>query len=133
MKAAFIAVALGLAAAQGTSTRDGVYSAAQAARGEAVYTKSCASCHGTDLEGSGQAPPLAGKEFESEWNGQPLSDLFERISATMPGDAPGTLPPEQVADVLAFLLKKGGHPSGAADLAKEPAALKTIAYAAPVR
>lgn len=135
MKASFIAfaIALGLAAGQGTTTRDGVYSDAQAARGEAVYTKTCASCHGTDLEGSGQAPPLAGKEFESEWNGQPLSDLFERISATMPGDAPGTLPQEQVADVLAFLLKKGGQPAGPADLARDPSALKTIAFAAPVR
>lgn len=135
MKGAALAAAciLVLAASQAASTRDGVYSDAQASRGEGVYTKACASCHGAELEGVGQAPPLAGKEFESDWSGQPMSDLFERIHATMPADAPGTLKPADVADVLAFLLKKGGHTPGHADLASDPAALKAITFTAPVR
>jgi mono/diheme cytochrome c family protein len=125
-----VVAAMVVAAAQTKSTQDGVYSDAQATRGEAVYTKSCASCHGPDLEGSGQAPALADADFAKEWNGQPLSDLFERIHQTMPGDAPGTLSAPDVADVLAFVLKKGHHPAGAADLAADPAALKSVTFSA---
>jgi mono/diheme cytochrome c family protein len=110
------------------TTRDGIFSEAQAKRGEEVYAKSCASCHGPNLEGDGQAPALADKEFASEWNAQPLSDLFERIRATMPGDAPGTLKPADVADVLAFMLKKSGRPAGAAELPADAAALKQTRY-----
>jgi S-disulfanyl-L-cysteine oxidoreductase SoxD len=116
-------------AAEARTTDDGVYSAAQAARGEAVYARSCASCHGAALDGSGQAPALADADFAREWKDQPLSDLFERIRGTMPGDAPGTLQAADVADVLAFMLKKGGHPAGDADLPADPAALKPIAFA----
>ena len=115
-------------AVQTKTTQDGIYSDAQATRGEAVYGKSCASCHGPNLEGDGQAPALADKAFASEWNDQPLSDLFERIRATMPGDAPGTLKPTDVADVLAFILKKGGQPAGRAELPADAAALKPVTF-----
>ena len=110
------------------TTRDGIYTDAQAARGEVVYGKSCASCHGANFEGDGFAPPLADKVFADEWNDQPLSDLFERIRTSMPGDAPGTLKPAEVADVIAFMLKKGNHPAGATDLPADAAALKTVVY-----
>ena len=123
---------IGLAlSAQTKTTQDGIYTDPQAARGEAVYGKSCASCHGPNLEGDGQAPALADKEFTSEWNDQPLSDLFERIRTTMPGDAPGTLKPSEVADVLAFMLKKGNHPAGNTELPADAAALKQLTYRKP--
>jgi len=127
-----LAIAVCVVTAQTKSTQDGVYSDAQAARGEAVYTKTCASCHGPDLEGTGQAPALSDADFAKEWNGQPLSDLFERIHQTMPGDAPGTLQTEDVADVLAFVLKKGRHTAGSADLPADPAALKSVTFSAKV-
>jgi S-disulfanyl-L-cysteine oxidoreductase SoxD len=125
-----LAAAAMLLAAQGRTTQDGVYSEAQAKRGDAVYAKSCASCHGTDLSGSGQAPALADADFVKEWTNQPLSDLFDRIQATMPGDAPGTMTPAEVADVMAFILAKAHLPPGSADLPAAPAALKTITFAA---
>jgi mono/diheme cytochrome c family protein len=125
----FLPLLMALAlAAQPKTTQDGVYTDRQAARGEAIYGKSCASCHGPNLEGDGQAPALSDKEFASEWNDQPLGDLFERIRATMPGDAPATLKPSEVADVLAFILKKGGHPAGAAELPADAAALKQVRF-----
>ena len=117
-------------AAQGKTTQDGVYTDAQAKRGDAVYGKACASCHAPNLEGDGQAPSLAGKEFDAEWNDQPLGDLFERIRLTMPADAPGTLKPAEVADVVAFLLARGHQPAGAAELPADAAALKPIKYVA---
>lgn len=112
------------------TTGNGVYTDVQAARGEAVYGKSCTGCHGPNLEGDGQAPALADADFAREWNTQPLSDLFERIRLTMPGDAPGTLQSSEVADVLAYLLKKGSHPAGDKELPADAAALKTIAFSA---
>ena len=117
--------------AQGKTTQDGVYSETQAQRGEQTYAKSCASCHGADLSGSGQAPALGDADFNKEWDGQSLSDLFDRIHATMPADAPGTMKPEEVADVMAFLFAKAHMPSGAGDLPSDSAALKLITYARP--
>jgi len=57
-----------LVSAQGKTTLDGIYSEPQAARGETIYKESCASCHGDDLSGGGQAPALAGKEFNFNLN-----------------------------------------------------------------
>jgi mono/diheme cytochrome c family protein len=131
MKWAAAAAAAMLLVAQGTTTQDGVYSDAQAKRGEQTYAKACASCHAADLSGSGQAPALADADFNNEWNSQPLSDLFDRIHVTMPADAPGTLQPAEVADVMAFIFAKAHLPAGPSDLPSDTAALKSIAYAAP--
>ena len=73
------------------TTWSGVYTDAQAKRGETMYGKTCASCHAPDLSGVGQSPPLAGKDFNSDWNDTSMSDLFERIRVSMPADAPGSL------------------------------------------
>jgi len=127
MRFVLLSIAFALAV-QTKTTEDGIYTDAQATRGEAVYAKSCASCHGANFEGDGFAPPLADKDFAREWNDLPLADLFERIKATMPGDAPGTLKPAEVADVLAFVLKKGNHPAGSVELPADAAALKHMIF-----
>jgi mono/diheme cytochrome c family protein len=123
--------ALILVSAQGKTTLDGIYSEPQAARGEKIYADSCASCHGDDLSGGGQTPALAGKEFNVDWTDLTLGDLFDRTHGTMPADKPGTLTPAQTADVIAYLLKKGNFPAGAADLPSDAAALKTIKFVNP--
>ena len=125
-----LVIAAVLAFAQAKTTQDGVYTAVQAKRGDTIYGASCSSCHAADLSGSGQASPLAGKEFSAAWNGVPLSDLFERIRATMPADAPGTLTPAEVADVIAFILNKADLPAGQTGLAADPADLKAITFMA---
>jgi mono/diheme cytochrome c family protein len=126
MKALMIAAVLVFV--QARTTQDGVYTAAQATRGETVYGASCASCHAPDLAGSGQVASLAGKDFNSAWNGLPLSDFFERIRTTMPADAPGTLKPAEVVDVLAFILSKADLPAGQTELSADPADLKAITF-----
>jgi len=123
--------ALILASAQGKTTLDGVYSEAQAARGEKVYAASCASCHGDDLSGGGQTPPLSGQEFNSDWNDLSMGDLYDRTHLSMPADKPGSLTPEQTVDVIAFLLKKGSFPAGQADLPTDTAALKQMKFVSP--
>ena len=128
MKMAVVAAAL--IALQTKTTLDSVYTAAQATRGEAVYTTSCSSCHAPDLSGSGQASPLAGKDFNEGWNGQTLADMFDRIQTTMPADAPGSLKPADAADVMAFILSKAMFPAGEVELPAEIAALKEITFVA---
>ena len=98
------------------SVKEGVYTADQAKKGEATYKEQCAACHGDNLEGSGPMPPLAGKDFLANWGGKTVGDLYEKTQTTMPATAPGTLTPEQAADVVAFLLSKDNFPTGSAAL-----------------
>jgi mono/diheme cytochrome c family protein len=120
-----------IVSAQGKTTADGIYSDAQATRGEKVFAASCASCHGDDLSGGGQTPPLAGKEFNSDWNDLSIGDLYDRTHLSMPADKPGSLTPDQTVDVIAYLLKKGNFPAGQADLPTDTAALKAIKFVSP--
>src|SRR5712671_1227931 len=111
--------------AQATRTvRDGVYTDAQATRGSAIYKEKCEACHGPTLGGS-LAPPLAGDAFAATWGG-PLSAIVDKIQATMPANAMGTLTRAQSADVLAFMLQTSKFPAGRAELSSDDAGLKTI-------
>jgi mono/diheme cytochrome c family protein len=126
---ASLAGTLSLGAQAPTSQWSGVYTAAQAGRGEKVYQDKCASCHAADAAG-GDAPALKGDAFVVGWNDLSLGDLFDRIHVSMPMDSPGTLKPEQVADILAFLLKSGAYPAGETELSADPAKLKTVKFLA---
>jgi mono/diheme cytochrome c family protein len=111
----------------GKSTQDGVYTDAQAKRGEAAYSTTCAGCHGPDLAGADTAPSLTGAEFNAGWTDQTVDDLFQRIKTTMPGDAPGSLSDAQCADILAFVLSKDGFPAGQTELTAGPG-LKDVKF-----
>lgn len=110
------------------SVWDGVYTAEQAKRGDALYASNCASCHGSALGGGESAPPLSGGEFFSNWNGLTLGDLFDRIRVSMPADRPGKLSREQNADVLAFMLSVNQFPSGKTELEHQSEVLKQIRF-----
>jgi mono/diheme cytochrome c family protein len=113
------------------SVNDGVYSDAQAKRGDVLYKEQCATCHGDNLEGSGPMPALAGKDFLASWQGKTLGDLFEKTSTTMPATAPGSLTPAQSADILAYVLASGKFKAGTADLEPKAEVLKEIKIEAP--
>jgi mono/diheme cytochrome c family protein len=119
---------LGVVAAQApaTSVWDGVYTEAQAKRGEVIYYERCGACHGPQLEGGDMTPALLGGVFTSTWNDLPLSDLFERIRITMPLNQPSTLSRQQTADVTAFLLQSNKWPAGQVELPRELEPLKEI-------
>ena len=110
------------------SVWDGVYTQAQADRGKTAYATECASCHGGELTGGEMAPPLAGGEFVSGWDGLTVGDLFERIRVSMPQNAPGSLGGQQNSDILAFMLSSNKFPAGTTELAKETAILKQIKF-----
>ena len=130
VKIAAIGIIIGIAAIAQTSKTvwDGVYTDDQAKRGEGVYAKECASCHGSELTGGEAAPPLTGDAFYANWNGLTLGDLFERIRVSMPQNAPGSLSRQQNADILAFILKVNQFPAGKAELDRQTDILKTIKF-----
>jgi mono/diheme cytochrome c family protein len=119
--------AASMPAAQSQSVADGVYSAAQAQRGAAIYKAQCARCHGDALDG-GVGPMLAGDVFLSSWAGRSLGDLVDKIQNTMPLQAPGTLTREQAVDVAAYMLQGGKIPAGQTDLSA--AALTQVRFPA---
>ena len=99
------------------STAKTIVSQEQAVRGMSVFTKTCVECHTkTDVTGA---------DFKIKWHGRPVYDLFDVIRTTMPDDKPGTMPPDQYIDVVAYLLRINGASSGGAALvATDTAALK---------
>jgi mono/diheme cytochrome c family protein len=132
--AAALLLACGIAGAQQDTTSsvlDGVYTDAQASRGAQAYEQSCALCHGASLGGVGEAPALVGGGFISDFNGLTVGDLFERIRTTMPLNNPGGLSRAQYSDVLAFILKSNGFPSGPRELYQRSEYLNLIRFEAP--
>lgn len=95
---------------------DGVYTEAQAERGQALYKESCAACHAPDLRGNSVSPSLVGMSFTFLWGGSTLGALFERIQEQMPPARPGTLSPQTYRDILAFVLRMNSYPTGAQEL-----------------
>ena len=111
------------------TTWDGVYSQAQAAKGEAVYNEKCQKCHGADAAGS-DAPSLADSGFAGDWDGLTLAQLFDRTRSSMPQDAPQSMGREETANIIAYLLSKNNFPAGEADLSERGEMLGTIKYVA---
>ncbi|MEP6961597.1 MAG: cytochrome c [Acidobacteriota bacterium] len=122
---AFMASGL-LFAQSGRTVWDGVYTEAQAARGQALYTSTCAGCHGTSLTGGESAPPLSGGEFFSNWNSLSVGDLFERIRVSMPLNRPGSMSREQNADIVAYMLSFSKFPAGQVELPRQTEVLNEI-------
>jgi mono/diheme cytochrome c family protein len=118
-----------LARVQDRTTWDGVYTEAQANRGEALYKEHCLRCHGATLQGNGEgALPLTGATFGATWNGVTLGAMLERVRLSMPQDKPATMSRQQIADLLAFVLRSNKFPAGDAELAKQVDILNAIVY-----
>jgi mono/diheme cytochrome c family protein len=85
------------------------------ARGRDVYAAQCAACHGSDGRQAGNAlvggrgtlaTPSPQKTVESYW--PYATTLFDYVAVAMPyGDA-GSLPPDDVYAVTAYVLHLGG-------------------------
>lgn len=114
------------ASAQPQTVWNGVYSEAQAFRGEKVAETTCLGCHGAGLAGGDSGPKLVGDKFLSDWNAASVGDLFGLILEKMPHDAPGTLKKEDVASVTAYILQLNNMPSGRQELAAESDTLAQI-------
>ncbi len=93
-----------------------------AARGAVLYGEKCAACHGPKGEGglAGLAPPLIGREprqgfpfgrdvtlAKTVGNYWPYATtLYDYINRAMPLSAPGSLTPDDVYSLTAYLLER---------------------------
>lgn len=123
------ALAPAVRAKEGRTVHDGVYSEAQAKRGEALYVSKCMECHGDNLRGLDYAPALAGAEFRRVWNNTPLSELLEKIQQTMPQALPDSLNRKETADLISYMLQVNKFPAVQSDLSDDVATLSTILIA----
>ena len=108
------------------SVLQGVYTEEQRKRGQGVYAEACASCHAAALTGADVVPALVGPDFLRKWTGATAGELFEQIRSTMPQDSPGSLTPQQYADVVALIFNRNKFPAGRTPLPDDDAALRMI-------
>ncbi len=117
-------------AARGQESRrtiwDGVFSDAQATRGQVGYARACAKCHAADLLGTGNAPALVGEPFLGRFDRSTVDDVVQIVRQTMPQEAPDSLGPDTYVDIVTYLFKANGSPAGSADLTTDRAALKQV-------
>lgn len=89
------------------------------AEGKTIYNERCVACHGENLEGVKQTggPALIGGRGTLA-TGKPVktvesylaqtSTLYDYIHRAMPLDAPGSLKPDEVYALSAYILGRGG-------------------------
>ena len=115
--------------AQEKTTRDKIYSKEQAARGAALFGKTCAPCHDAAKKTPDKTPgpPLVGtgSMFVENWKDHMIGEIFTTILTTMPNDGSVVLTENDTADLVAHLLQSNGYPDGP-DALKFDAAAKTI-------
>src|SRR5262249_41302864 len=78
---------------------------AQVERGQQLYGEHCAKCHGADGTG-GKGPAVVGQGALAKFSN--AADVYAFASTKMPGDAPGSLPSDQMIAILAFDLHANG-------------------------
>jgi hypothetical protein len=108
------------------SVWSGVYSVAQASRGEYWYSEDeCGRCHGDALDGDSGYPALAGSDFMTNWEGQSTLDLVRKIHS-MPIGGPDDIGIVEATDLIAFILRENKIPEGSSDLPVDQRALAGI-------
>ena len=100
------------------ATLAGYYLDAQAERGDALFTETCAACHSLS--------EFQGEDFEYRWRRQTAWNLFTFITKTMPEDDPGSLDAEGYADIIAFILERNDYTPGDTPLGTTREALATV-------
>ena len=123
--AVWVLFGAGLARAQDARIWTGIFTEEQADRGKANFAQSCTRCHGQDLAGL-TAPSLNGNRFITAWENENLYKLFVKIRDTMPPNFGTILTDESKLDVMTFLLRTNGYPTGAEELKVDPETLENI-------
>jgi cytochrome c len=126
----------GIAAAQTAAppmktAADGLYTDAQAARGNDLYQNNCASCHGGWLQGEEENPALSGNHFFNRFGGMPVSALYGFINTQMPLGQAGALGAQGNADVTAYILQANKFPAGQSELPADLPSLRTMTINKP--
>ena len=98
-----------------------VVPAAQAQRGQNAFLSSCTTCHSSS--------EFSDSAFQTRWQNRSAYDLFDLTAATMPEDAPNSLPAERYVEIVAYLLRLNGFESSDALGAWSPAELRDVSLA----
>lgn len=93
------------------SVLDGIFTLAQAERGEEVFTAVCSECHDT--------ADYTDEAFLSRWNDKSVYQLYYQIHDTMPYGAPSSLTRQQYTDVLTYIFHLNGMPTGDTELGSD--------------
>ena len=126
----------------------GLYTVAQAERGEAYFAGSCSLCHLAELppavaHGGGDYKPVDGVRMGSEMIKLPLSgmppllhrnnvaELYLKNKTSMPMEYPGALSDQAYLDITAYLLKLKGHPAGATELIEDIETMRAMTLPEP--
>jgi mono/diheme cytochrome c family protein len=104
----------------------GVYTTAQAERGQAAFVKSCSNCHNSTLDGTIRAPALRGDRFMSDWINTNVDTLFTKLRDTMPATYPETVADDVKLDILTYLLQANSFPAGSSELKLDEKELANI-------
>jgi uncharacterized protein len=105
---------------------DGVYTEAQAQRGQQVYQHACAVCHLDNLQGDSVSPPLMGSTFLARFAGSTAHEMVQGIRSTMPQNAPDSLGDRAYVDLISYLLRANGSRTGPVELSLDVAELEKI-------
>ncbi len=97
---------------------DGVFTSAQANRGQETAQAVCFACHSQ----SEWTNPM----FIRVWSGRPIHQMWENLRMTMPYDSPGRLSAQEYSDVVAYMLELNGAPAGETELPADAEGLMQI-------
>ena len=110
------------------TTRDAVYTQAQAERGQQAFESgTCVRCHLITLEGREQGgggnggAPLKGLRFIQDFGESRLSKLVNKMRLDEPKENPGSLTEQAALDMAAYILSKNEYPAGNTELTSEVA------------
>ena len=122
----------------------GYYTEEQAQRGRALFLGNCAHCHtaertpsaadlktprGVALGGGRRLWSLVSEGIAERWGR--VSYLYLKSSKAMPADAPQSLPPQDSADIVAYILQANGLPAGRDALTPDVAVMKNMTLGEP--
>jgi len=97
------------------------FTAEQVTEGKTTYEHNCQDCHGSSLDnGEFGGPPLRGALFLQRWDSGSVASLYAYTKTKMPPDRPGGLSDKVYADLVAFILRSNGYPSGEKELPADP-------------
>ena len=82
------------------------FTAEQVANGEAIYKETCQICHGSRLSNGQFGTPLRGSFFKNTWKGKTLGALVQNTYEKMPPDNVMSMPMQQYAEVISFILSR---------------------------
>jgi len=105
-------------APQRSAATHGAYTEGQAAEGEVVYKKVCASCHELSFH--------TGEEFKMNWFPRSVWDLFKILKTTMPEDNIGGLSDDEYTRVIAYVFRLNGFPTSPDSLKADSLEMKKI-------